>query len=110
MFTLNANSQPVVTSSCVSTCTPAVNSVTCTQVDLGNKQGPDCFNGYFGDWAAYNVVNCMKGQVCQRETIITEYSATLTKGSCAWKCTPSLTTYCCSEDLCNGYQANDSNY
>ena len=98
---MDANKNPVVTAICSSTCT-ASSSVTCSTTN-DNRQGPICFVGQFGDMA--EPVACMTGQVCQRETLITESSSTITNGACVFKCVPSPTSYCCSTNLCNGYQA-----
>jgi len=53
----------VVSGSCDSSCAPLLNAVQCTQTDFGNKQGPICFVGQFGDWSPPTA--CLKGQVCQ---------------------------------------------
>ena len=90
-----------VVGTCAQTCT-ASSTVTCS-TDKDNRQGLICFVGQFGDLA--EPVACNKGQICQRETILTESSSTITNGACVSKCVPSPTTYCCSTNLCNGYQA-----
>jgi hypothetical protein len=78
-----------------------------TQIDMGNKQGPICFVGQFGNDATATA--CSKGKLCQRETHITDGGFTQTFGACVTTCTPSVTTFCCSTDLCNTYHS-DVNY
>jgi hypothetical protein len=91
----------VATGSCATAC---VNSTTtsCYTTDFGNKQGPVCFVGVFGDDAL--PMACANGQVCQRDTVITPFGTSFTTGSCQSVCVPSATTYCCNGDLCNSYQ------
>ena len=94
-------------------------------LDFSNKQGVVCFVGQFSDDSI--AVACLKNQVCQvnsyisimfckffyfdqklswkRLTLHTELGSTITTGSCEFKCVPSLNTYCCFSDLCNGYQS-----
>jgi len=74
-----------------------------TQIDMGNKQGPICFVGQFGNDAF--ATPCTKGKICQRETQITDGGFTQTIGACVTTCTPSVTTFCCSTDLCNTYHS-----
>ena len=99
---MDSNKNPLVTGMCISPCVPS-STVTCS-TDKHNRQGPICFVGQFGDMA--EPVACNTGQVCQRETIITESSTTKANGACLFKCVPSPTTYCCSTNLCNGYHAD----
>lgn len=74
-----------------------------SRTDFGNKQGPICFVGQFGDNA--EATACTIGKVCQRETIQTEAGTTITIGSCSSKCYASRNTFCCSTDLCNTYHS-----
>ncbi len=51
--------------SCVTSCTPDL--TICTNSDFGNKQGPICFVGQFGDDAVATA--CLTGQKCQVNVI-----------------------------------------
>jgi len=53
----------MIVGSCSQSCSPITNQVQCTQTDGGNRQGPVCFVGQFGDFSV--PVACLAGQICQ---------------------------------------------
>jgi hypothetical protein len=74
-----------------------------TTNDLANKLGPICFVGQFNDDSI--AIACKIGQQCQRVTRYSDSGTTTTIGACVTTCTPDEMTFCCSDDLCNGYRS-----
>ena len=111
--------------SCSSDCGFSENSLAqCSSNELGNKQGPVCWVGVFGQ---AKIVACSLNQKCQvkifncyiylndenlylfkffifkRKINHNSISGVISEGSCVDVCVLSKSVTCCSSDLCNGY-------